>query len=471
MKAFFVALTFLALYSCNLKSSDEKENPSNTDFSAVADSISLLISQYHYNPEELTSDAYQAQEKKMKDLAQSARDPEEFITGFNALWAEGPFSHVRLDRVQRPAADMANFIDTLRVGEHSVSLDWAEKTAVLTVTTMTGVDTKERVFDSYREIHENGAESLIIDLRNNTGGTFAGIPLLGHILVDSVDAGMFVSRKWWNNNSGAPTLGDIQNLKPWHGWSIKSFWNDVQREPLTRVKFGPMEPHFDGQVYVLTSQKSASAAEFTADALARERNVTLIGENTAGEMLSQKMFDLPYGLQLSLPIAEYYSTRIGRIEGKGVEPDIAIDQSVAMDVAMSLIRGETVEDAVNKAELTASKLVEQPFEGESIYLFGNMNDWGKKWNITPKFEYKGQGIFEATATLEKGRHEFKIAPMDWSFDYGAGPKQEKAKIGVEKTLIRVKGSDNLVIELPEKTTLTFRFDARDETKGTLRILK
>lgn len=60
----------------------------------------------------------------------------------------------------------------------------------------------------------------------------------------------------------------------------------------------------------------------------------------------EKMFDLPHGFQLSLPISEYYSTRIGRIEGKGVEPDIAIDQSVAMELAFSLINEEELNKAV-----------------------------------------------------------------------------------------------------------------------------
>ena len=116
-------------------------------------------------------------------------------------------------------------------------------------------------------------------------------------------------------------------------WSIKSFWRDVQDHSLTRVKLGPIEPHFNGEVFVLIGSKTASAAEFTADALAQIENVTLIGETTAGEMLSQKMYDLPYGYQISLPIAEYYSSRIDRIEGLGVQPDIEINSNVAMDLA------------------------------------------------------------------------------------------------------------------------------------------
>jgi len=57
-----------------------------------------------------------------------------------------------------------------------------------------------------------------------------------------------------------------------------------------------------------------------------------------------------------LPIAEYYSTRIGRIEGKGVKPDIAIDQRVAMDLAISLINGVKLEDAIEEAKQKVDKM-------------------------------------------------------------------------------------------------------------------
>jgi len=60
---------------------------------------------------------------------------------------------------------------------------------------MTGVDTKEQIFEAYREIDKKTAKALIIDLRNNTGGTFAGIPLIGHLMTQPIDVGMFVSRK------------------------------------------------------------------------------------------------------------------------------------------------------------------------------------------------------------------------------------------------------------------------------------
>ena len=471
MKQLAVLFIVILLYSFNFLPSNKKSKLLNQELMVVSDSISQLMSKYHYNPKELTTNEYLGLEKKVTGLAKTAQTKQEFANGFNEFWKDGPFSHVTLNISERNADEMAEFFDTLRVGDQSVSLEWIEKTAILTVNTMMGLDTKERVFEAYREIAKNETESLIIDLRNNTGGTFAGVPLVGHVITDTIDAGIFVSQKWWKNNTREPKLEDVQDLTPWEGWSLRSFWNDVQEKPLTRIQFKPMSPHFDGPVYVLTSKKSASATEFTVDAFANEEKVTIIGQTTAGEMLSQKMFDLPHGFQLALPIAEYYSTRIGRIEGNGIKPDIAINQSVAIDLAISLINGEKLEDALAEIRQKKGKENDKTLGVEAIYLFGNMNDWGKKWDITPRFEYKGKGIYETKTTLKKGSYEFKIAPMNWGFDFGANPNQEKLVLGQKTFLVRVPGSNNLTIDIENETILTFSLDVNDEKSATLYIMK
>ncbi|GGK31655.1 hypothetical protein GCM10007962_27570 [Yeosuana aromativorans] len=470
MKQLSIIFVALMIVSCNFPTS-KKGNLLNQELLTVSDSISQLMSKYHYNPKELKKGDYLVLEKKVKNLAKRVKTKEEFITGFNELWENGPFSHVSLSFSERKSSEMAEFVDTLRVGNQSVSLQWADKTAILTVNTMMGVDTKERIFKAYREIASNEAKSLIIDLRNNKGGTFAGVPLVSHVLTDSVDVGIFVSRKWWKNNTREPKLEDVKNLKSWQGWSLKTFWNDIQEKPLTRVQFTPMYPHFNGHVYVLTSDKSASAAEFAIDALAHEEMVTIIGQTTAGEMLSQKMYDLPYGFQLSLPIAEYYSIRIGKIEGKGVKPDISIDQSVAMDLAILLINDVKLEDALKKVQLKIDRADEQPLGKDEIYLLGNMNDWGKKWSITPCFEYKGKGVYEAKVTLKKGIYEFKIAPMNWNFDFGANPNQEKVVLEEKISLSKAKGSKNLTLEIENDLKLKFSLDVSNEKSATLYIVK
>lgn len=468
MKILIVLFIAFVLISCN-HSKGTKNTVLNQELLTVADSISQLMATYHYNPKELAGTAYLELEKEIQKLAITVDSKEDFIDGFNRLWSNGPFSHVRLAKLENSADRMADYIDSLRVGDQSVSLNWEGKTAILTVTTMTGLDTKEKVFEAYREIAKKNTEALVIDLRNNVGGTFAGVPLIGHLIKEPIDVGMFVSKKWWENNTAEPNKNNIQTLSPWEGWSIKTFWKDIQEQPLTRVSFKPMLPYFDGPVYLLTSKKTASAAEFTADAMAQLENVTIIGEMTAGEMLSQKMFDLPYGLQLSLPIADYYSTRMGRIEGKGVEPDIAIDQSVSKKLAMSLINGEDLNVVMAALQEELNNRLEEPLQGEIVYLFGNMNDWGKNRDASPRFEYKGNGIYETTSKLKKGTYEFKIAQVNWDFDFGAEPNQDKVTIGSEVSLIKKTGSDNIKIELVEEMELIFRLDLSDKNMATLII--
>ncbi len=467
MKYFKLSVLAMILCACGTPSEDEYQL-SKEDLAVVVDSIARLMATYHYNPSLLETEEYLHMTEKMQDLASKDQTKEEFASGFGTLWQNGPFSHVALGISNMKSDDMAEYFDTLRVGEQSTSLQWFGTTALMTVNTMMGLDTYDGITEMYSDIADKDANALIIDVRKNPGGAFAIVPLVGHLLSEPMDAGFFVSRKWWSEKVSTPDPELIGGLSPWAGWSLRAFWHDVQGEPLMRIQFKPMQPYYDGPVYVLVSNKSASATEFAIDALANLENVTIIGETTAGEMLSQKMYDLPFGFQLSLPIAEYYSTRIGRIEGKGVSPDMEVDASVARELAMLLIEGETPADALTKARL-AIGTADQPTLGDQvIYLFGTMNDWGKQWNGTPKFEYIENGIYEASTTLEQGKYEFKIAPMDWSFDYGAS-RDTNVVPGEEKLVARMPGSKNLEILIEKTTTLKFRLDLSQEDEPKLNV--
>lgn len=461
----------LLLCGCNTKPPSIKDPDLSKELSVVTDSILQLITTYHYNPDEVQDTAYLDLKKQMMTLTNDAQSKEEFVEEFNALWLNGPFSHVRLSKLERRAEEMANYIDSLIAGEEAVSLDWEDSTAILSVNTMSGMDTKDRIFEAYKRIRDQQASSLIIDLRNNTGGTFAGVPLIGHLLNDSIDAGVFVSRKWWNNNDRAPIVKDIEVVNPWLGWSIRSFWKDVQEQPLTRIKLGPYQPHFDGKVFVLTSIKTASAAEFTVDALAQLEKVTIIGETTSGEMLSQKMFDLPYNYQIALPIAEYYSFNGGRIEGEGVTPDMEINQALALDLATALANGTPKEEALAKIELEMEKLNNTPLKGEVLYVMGSMNNWGQNQKDTPQFTYKGDGIYESTIILKSGKYEFKIAPLGWKFDYGARPKKDLVEIGAKTALLRQAGSRNLRLHVKDESELIFSLQVKNPMEVELSVLK
>jgi hypothetical protein len=308
--------------------------------SEVAAAISETMRQHHFDPASLSDPAYQAVEARIFELATQDQTDEEFAAEFNALWRNGPFSHVVLQVSESDAETTAAYLDSLRVGGEGARLTWQGDTAILTVTTMMGLDTIEQIDAAYAEIEAHGARALIIDLRGNEGGAFAVRPLVGHVIRDPLEAGVFVSQPWAAEMDRAPTRADAQGVEPWVGWSVTAFWRDVEVNRLTRVQFASVAPTFDGRVFVLTSGHTASAAELAADALQASGRAVLIGEPTAGRMLSQKPYDLPMGFQLYLPIADYYAFHSGRIEGRGVTPDVQTDADAAMGVALERARLE-----------------------------------------------------------------------------------------------------------------------------------
>ena len=315
------------------------EESETQTFEAAAVAISSAMAAHHYDPASLDDPAYRAIENQVAELARQPQTAKAFARGFNAIWREGPFSHVRLDPARGTAADTAQYLDTLNAGEGAVSLSWEGDVAILAVNTMMGRDTIERIDTAYETIAETGARALVIDLRENGGGAFAVKPLVSHLLAEPLDAGAFVSQRWAREKGRAPTLEDISGVAPWTGWSVVAFWRDVQADLVTRIRFEPQEPVYAGPVYVLTSHDTASAAEMAADALAASGRAKLVGERTAGQMLSQSLFDIPQGLTLSLPVADYYAFHTGRIEGRGVASDVEIEADEAMAKALELAGG------------------------------------------------------------------------------------------------------------------------------------
>jgi len=328
-----LAVAFIAIFTFARARAGEPQAQS-TNYVAVAAHIAETMRANHYNSAELETSGYRRIEAAIAALAKSVDSDEAFLQGFREIWKDGPFSHVELNPAQGTADDLAVYLDNLRIGGGAAVLTWDGNAAILTVNTMMGLDTIEEIDAAYVAIAEKGANALVIDLRENGGGAFAVRPLVGHLLNQPFVAGGFIAQRWNAEKDRAPTAFDMKAVEPWEGWSIRTFWADVQEQPLTPIRFTPVEPVFQGPVYVLTSERTASAAELAVDALKSSVRAMIIGENTAGQMLSQKIFDVPGGFHLSLPIADYYSAENGRIEGVGVKPDIETDAAGALNVAL-----------------------------------------------------------------------------------------------------------------------------------------
>ena len=306
------------------------------DYGALLDSFDRVVAAKVFSPADLDTPGYTGFREIFGQIVESARDDLDVLLGFHLAWKNDPFSHFQLRRSEQTAEQMFSYFDSYRVGFDAATVDFDGKTATLKVRTMMGADTIEQIEAAYAAIAGRNVDHLVIDLRGNGGGAFAVKPLVEHVIDEPVDAGYFLSQVWNRDHDGPPTRETAMAAPPWSGWSIISFWKSVQERDILRVTFRPAEPNFDGRVSVLVDGKSASATELAADALRASGVATLVGTRTAGEMLSQSMFDVADGFVVSLPVADYFSLEHGRIEGQGVPVDVAAEPGAELETALRL---------------------------------------------------------------------------------------------------------------------------------------
>ena len=311
------------------------------DYVAVLDAFDSVVATKVFSPADLEQPAYRKFREQLGRVAAVATDDLDLLFGFRWLWRDEPFSHFRLQRSAQSAEQMFTFFDQYRVGFDAATVEFANDVAVLKVRTMMGADTIEQIQAAYVRIAKEQPAALIIDLRGNGGGAFAVKPLVEHVIDEPLDAGYFISQVWNREHEAPPTAAQALAAPLWQGWSIIGFWKAVQETDIVRVQFSPAEPNFDGPVYVLLDERSASATEMAADALRSSGATTLVGRRSAGEMLSQSMFDVSDGFIVSLPVADYYSVANGRIEGIGVPVDVEAEPQQALAVALELAQNGT----------------------------------------------------------------------------------------------------------------------------------
>jgi C-terminal processing protease CtpA/Prc len=90
---------------------------------------------------------------------------------------------------------------------------------------------------------------------------------------------------------------------------------------------------------ILTSKSTASASEPFVYTLQKENIATVIGEKTAGAVISMEYFHLQ-NLALTIPMLDYYTYDGKRLDKIGVEPNIKCDPKEALDVALRKIDGK-----------------------------------------------------------------------------------------------------------------------------------
>jgi C-terminal processing protease CtpA/Prc len=111
--------------------------------------------------------------------------------------------------------------------------------------------------------------------------------------------------------------------------------------PIVLETEGLGHKEFHGNVILLVDRHTASAAEMIV-AFARENNLArIVGEETAGKLLSATSVKVGQGFRLALPTGAYYTWKGSVLEGTPIEPD----ERVEFDWQAAKVRKDTLLEA------------------------------------------------------------------------------------------------------------------------------
>lgn len=181
-------------------------------------------------------------------------------------------------------------------------------------------------YDQFKEalddLEKQGMQGLIVDLRNNPGGSLDTVTNMLRLLLPE---GTIVSTKDKNGKTDEITCDGTHEFKK--------------------------------TMAVLVNQYSASASEIFSGAVQDYGTAKIVGVTTYGKGVVQQLMDLGDGTCLKVTIAEYYTPNGRSINGKGVEPDVEVEYQYdeenpkadnQLDQALSTVQGEISESTQNR---------------------------------------------------------------------------------------------------------------------------
>jgi len=190
--------------------------------------------------------------------------------------------------------------------------------------------------NSFKKLKKNNINDLIIDVRNNGGGSVANSTAITRYMVDKPF-------------KVADSLYAITKKSPYYRYIQDHFWNRMFIGLFTRkhkdghYHFGYFERHyfkpkkrnrFSGKVYILTGGNSFSATTLFTEALIKQQNVFVVGEETGGGAYGNSAWLIPdvtlpeTGVRFRLPLFRLVINKNVPRNGKGVQPEIKVIPTV-----------------------------------------------------------------------------------------------------------------------------------------------
>jgi C-terminal processing protease CtpA/Prc len=191
-----------------------------------------------------------------------------------------------------------------------------------------------------------GLPAIVIDLRGNEGGSVDLAYRLGqHLHATPVAGGYLVVRRGFDSR-GMRTAAALDPA------TVPALPADLPGAMLTDAvdsaggagmlyMGGGVARTYTGRIAVLTDGNTGSAAEAVAAILRETRGGIMIGERTAGAMLSSADVMVALGWRLRYPAMDFRTAAGVRVEGDGVAPDVpapAADRAALLRAAAEALR-------------------------------------------------------------------------------------------------------------------------------------
>jgi C-terminal processing protease CtpA/Prc len=226
--------------------------------------------------------------------------------------------------VARPKGKKLHFIEPTLVEARELG-DGIGYLKVAMFPGMVGVVVANQITSAVRSL--GNSDRLIIDLRGNTGGGIGALRVMGLLTPDKVPVGFALDKRRVNSRLDEekerfPRFSQIPSR-------TRSLWRLALRfapamlakKPIVLQTEGLGKRSFHGRIVLLVNRHTASAAEIII-AFAREnRLATIIGEKTAGRLLSATSVKVGNGFRLALPTGAYHTWKGAVLEGTPIEPD------------------------------------------------------------------------------------------------------------------------------------------------------
>jgi len=333
MKKQLLFTLFVAVISATLSAQ-------KCDYRAIAQAAIDTTEKYLYNPAVLKTKEWSEFKTRVLDLSVNMTDDNEFRKMFVSNGSTLPFTHFGM---------MINAPSQNNSASASQQESRPEKFRIRRMDTETVLFTVKTFSASAEEINpyldtlkSMSFSNLIIDLRDNRGGTIASaLPLASYLVNDTLNGGAFLTQKYFATHSEVPKAESFINLPHFSEASFSQIIKGIHTQEGLCLVVYPAEKTFQGKLYILTNRNTASTCEPLVYGLKSAKRAVVVGETTMGAMLNGERFTINDRFSLFLPTADFYAADGQRLDRVGVEPDVKVDPADTLQKTMEIINSKS----------------------------------------------------------------------------------------------------------------------------------